>query len=196
MLTTFDVQTSLVATIVCRDEPGIVERLAEVVSSHHGSWEESRMARMAGRFAGILRVSVPGDHADELTSALRAVHACGADVAVQLGDPEPEPSARTLATLETIGTDRPGIVYGIFRTLADEGVNVEELHTEVLTAPWTGEHLFRAEARVALPARLSIDVLRRDLEAIGADLHVDIALAEAARAQPWAADDEGREGLR
>lgn len=172
-------QTSLVATVVCPDEPGIVERLARVVSSHHGSWEESRMARLGGRFAGILRVSVPADHADELARALHDLHDRGMDVAVQVGDGEPVGADRRLASLETIGTDRPGIVFGIFRTLAAEGVNVQELHTEVLTAPWSGEQLFRAEARVAVPKRIALDALRRDLEAIGKDLHVDVKLAES-----------------
>jgi glycine cleavage system regulatory protein len=173
------VQTSLVATVVCPDEPGIVERLGRIVSSHHASWEESRMACLAGRFAGILRVSVPVEHAEELTRALAELEQPGMEIAVQVGDGEVDGEERRIATLETIGTDRPGIVYGIFRTLAAEHVDVQELHTEVISAPWSGEHLFRAEARVAVPQGIALDALRRDLEAIGADLHVDVQLAEA-----------------
>ena len=50
--------TSLVVTVIGNDRPGIVERLSEVVLTAGANWEESRMARLAGKFAGILRISV------------------------------------------------------------------------------------------------------------------------------------------
>ena len=49
----------LVLTIIAADKPGLVERIAQNIASHGGNWLESRMAHMAGQFAGILRVSVP-----------------------------------------------------------------------------------------------------------------------------------------
>ena len=51
-------RTSLVLTIIGDDRPGIVEQLAEEVLDAGANWEESRMARLAGKFAGLLRVSV------------------------------------------------------------------------------------------------------------------------------------------
>ena len=50
--------TSLVVTVIGNDRPGIVERLSDVVLAAGANWEESRMARLAGKFAGILRISV------------------------------------------------------------------------------------------------------------------------------------------
>ncbi|NIM63004.1 MAG: glycine cleavage system protein R, partial [Acidobacteria bacterium] len=49
---------SLVLTVNGPDRPGLVEALSQTVAKHQGSWLESRMARLAGHFAGILRVSV------------------------------------------------------------------------------------------------------------------------------------------
>ena len=62
---------SLVLTVISPDRPGLVEALSQSVASHQGSWLESRMARLDGRFAGILRVSVPENRVEALSRELR-----------------------------------------------------------------------------------------------------------------------------
>ena len=44
--------TDLVLTLIGPDRPGLVEAVAEVVARHGGNWLESRMAHLAGKFAG------------------------------------------------------------------------------------------------------------------------------------------------
>jgi len=68
---------SLVVTVIGKDRPGLVESVSAVVEEHGGSWVESRMSRLAGEFAGILRVSVPADRADGLTEALEGLRSDG-----------------------------------------------------------------------------------------------------------------------
>ena len=65
--------TYLVLTIIGDDKPGLVEKLAETIARHSGSWLESNMSHLAGKFAGILRVSVEESHADALVSDLQAL---------------------------------------------------------------------------------------------------------------------------
>ncbi|MCZ7019144.1 glycine cleavage system protein R, partial [Salmonella enterica] len=60
----------LVLTVIAADKPGVVERVAHCIAERGGNWLESRMAHMAGQFAGILRVSVPMENRSELVSAL------------------------------------------------------------------------------------------------------------------------------
>jgi len=38
-----------------------VDSLAGIVADHGGNWLESRMSRLGGQFAGILRVQVPAE---------------------------------------------------------------------------------------------------------------------------------------
>jgi hypothetical protein len=59
-------RTSLVLTFPGDDKPGIVEQLSERMVATGANWEESRMARLAGKFAGLLRPSVDEDRADTL----------------------------------------------------------------------------------------------------------------------------------
>jgi glycine cleavage system regulatory protein len=55
-------------------------------------------------------------------------------------------------------------------------VNVEELHTQVESAPMSGETLFRMNARVRCPGALRTAELRAALEAIAGELMVDLEL--------------------
>jgi glycine cleavage system regulatory protein len=68
-------------------------------------------------------------------------------------------------------------VREISRVLVAQGVNVEELQTECVAAAESGQMLFRASARLRLPAGVSEASLRTALEAVAADLMVDIELA-------------------
>ena len=45
------------------DRAGLVNALADVVSAHEGNWERSQLAELAGKFAGIVEVSVPWENA-------------------------------------------------------------------------------------------------------------------------------------
>ena len=64
------VEASLVLTILGPDRPGLVEAVSQTIAKHGGSWQESRMARLAGRFAGVLLVTVDESHAAALSEAL------------------------------------------------------------------------------------------------------------------------------
>jgi glycine cleavage system regulatory protein len=169
---------SLVVTVIGKDRPGLVESVSAVVEAQGGSWVESRMSRLAGEFAGILRVSVPAAQADALSGALEALRADGLRVVVERGVEDAVEEGH-LIFLELIGSDRPGIVHKISEALAVRGVNVDELNTECEGAPWSGDTLFKAMARLRAPKGLDLDQLRESLEAIAADLMVDISIGEA-----------------
>lgn len=168
---------SLVVTVIGKDRPGLVESVSAVIEAHGGSWVESRMSRLAGQFAGILRASVPADRADALAEALEALRSGGLRVAIERGFEEAPPEGHVIL-LDLIGSDRPGIVHKISEALAERGVNVDELNTECDGAPWSGDTLFKAKARLWAPQSLSLDDLRESLEAIAGDLMVDITVAE------------------
>jgi glycine cleavage system regulatory protein len=168
----------LVMTIIGPDRPGLVDLVAGVVADHEGNWLESQMAHLGGHFAGILRIQVPAAREPALTSALRELQSHGLTIVVHPDRPETPARAQITALLEIMGQDRPGIIRQISRALASFGVNVEELHTECLSAPMSGESLFKAVAKLHLPADRNVTDLRKALEKIAADLLVDISFAE------------------
>jgi len=169
---------SLVVTVIGKDRPGLVELVSAVVEDHGGDWVESRMSRLAGEFAGILRVSVPAASADALSEGLEGLRSEGLRVVVERGFEDAVEEGHVIL-LELIGSDRPGIVHKISEALAARGVNVDELNTECEGAPWSGGTLFKAMARLRAPRALDLDQLRESLEAIAGDLMVDISIGEA-----------------
>ena len=187
---------SLVMTIIGGDRPGLVELVTACVADHGGNWLESRMSHLGGRFAGIARVEVPAERLAELKRALHGLEADGLRVVVESGtgsahstDSTSSPRAGSgqghstgsgqAATLELVGTDRPGILRAVTAVLVAHGVNVEELSSECVSAPMGGGDLFQAKARVLVPAKVKLDDVRRDLEKVGADLMVDLKLRPA-----------------
>jgi len=167
---------SLVLTVIGADRPGLVEALSKTIADHGASWLESRMAHLAGHFAGLLRVAVAETRAQELALALRALESRGLRVIVEtaLGG-GPDDSAPRLR-LELVGLDRPGIVREISRAIAERGVNVEELESHTSSAPMSGETLFHAEAWLRLPREGDPAELRAALEKLANELMVELTL--------------------
>ena len=170
-------QIPLVMTIISPDRTGLVETVARAVAGHGGNWLESRMCRLGGEFAGILRIEIPADKKPALLAALQKLQTNGLQIVVRDDAAAPAPAGRQ-TRLEIVGADRPGIVREITSALARAGVNVEEFSSEVSSAPMSGETLFRAEARLQLPAGCDVAALTRDLEKIAADLLIDVSFAE------------------
>jgi glycine cleavage system regulatory protein len=171
---------SLVLTILGDDKPGIVEQLSERIVATGANWEESRMARLAGKFAGLLRLSVDEDRADALAATLRLLDTGGLKVVVERSG-EAAPDAARVIRLEVLGHDRPGIVRDIARVLAQHQVNIEDLETDVASAPMSGDLLFRARASLSVPAAMTIDRLRGVLEALAGEIMVDLVFDESGR---------------
>ena len=165
----------LVLTVIAPDKPGQVERIAQCIAAHGGNWLESRMSRMAGQFAGILRVGVPAEAYDELVDALHGLSTHGIRVLIAESGIEQSCTWKPIA-MELVGNDRPGIVRDITRLLSEMGVNLEQLMTEVQPAPMSSEPLFRAEAILAVPLTLSLEKLQLSLETLADDLMVELVL--------------------
>ena len=169
-------QIPLVMTVIGPDRTGLVEAVARAVADHGGNWLESRMCRLGGEFAGILRVEIPVAKKTSLLAALQKIS--GLTVTVRDDETKTSGKPARLTKLEIVGHDRPGIVREITSALAHAGVNVEEFSSEVASAPMSGETLFKASARLQLPELCDLAALKRDLEKIAADLLVDVAFAE------------------
>lgn len=174
-------QTSLVITIIGPDRPGLVQSISKIVTENEGNWLQSRMAHLAGQFAGILQIEVAEEKSTDLKQALAKLEQDGLSISVATGQnsesPDPANSGPVLQ-LEVVGQDQPGIVRQISAVISAHGGNVEELNTKLTSAPWSGETLFQANALLRMPDDKSLDDFRSDLEAITQDLMVDLSLVQ------------------
>jgi glycine cleavage system regulatory protein len=164
-------------TCIGDDRPGLVSALSAPINAHGASWERSQMARLAGKFAGILMLAVPDDRAAALAADLTALKNIGLVVALEQTD-VPTQRASVRLTMELIGADHPGIVAEISSALAAEGIGIAELSTDVREAPMAGGMLFEASAVLEAPPETSMHTLRSVLEAVADELMVEIRLSE------------------
>jgi len=169
-------QTLLVITVIGDDRPGLVGELSATITARGGNWLESSMAHLAGKFAGIVKVSVPELEAEPLKAALNRLSGLKATVE---SSAEAAASGRRLLHLSLVGHDRVGIVKEMSQVLAGHGVNVEELDTHTSSAPMSAEVLFHAHAELSAPVELDVHALATELERISNDLMVDISVDES-----------------
>jgi glycine cleavage system regulatory protein len=142
---------SLVMTVIGADRTGLVDTLASLIAEHGGNWLESRMSRLGGQFAGMIRVHVPSEKEQALVRSLKNLETQGLTIVTQVDPGAASKKIQASTVLEIVGQDRPGIVRQISNALARYGVNVEELDTECSSAPMSGETLFKARAKLHVP---------------------------------------------
>ncbi len=165
----------LVMTVLGSDRPGLVSSLADTVAAHGGNWLESRMARLAGQFAGIVRIECPAENAEALLAELQAPGASGLTV-LAAREEAAEPAARRTLVVDVVGNDRPGIVRELSAAVASAGGNIEELTTGLESAPMSGHPMFRAHGVVSIPEETETEVLIAAIECLGGDLTVDLSV--------------------
>ncbi len=170
--------TSLVITAIGSDRPGIVNVVSDVAQRFGANWMGSRMASLAGQFAGMVHFEVADEHAQALANALRDLESTGLRIVIARSNTWRSAAPHKVVRLEAVGHDRPGIVRDLSGSLARLGVSIEELHTQVTSAAMSGERLFKVKALIALPPTVAGEDLQRALEALANEMMVDIELGE------------------
>ena len=168
---------TLIFTVIGDDRPGLVSTVSAPVSRNDANWERSRLSRLAGKFAGIVLVTVADERLDGLIEDLRALEAQGLQIDIERTDERLEQEWLQLR-LQLIGADHPGIVARITASLAGRGVSIEELSTDVREAPMAGGTVFEAQALLTAPPATSTEALRSTLEDLADDLMVELTLSE------------------
>jgi glycine cleavage system regulatory protein len=176
--------TSLIVSIVGPDRHGIVSLLSDRAQRFGANWAASRMTRLAGEFGGTVHFEVPRENSDALATALRSLESSGLQVVISRSDGASVPASLRGVELELVGEDRLGIVSSLTKILAERGISIENIHTEIIRSGVSGKQTFRIGAHLLLPAALSIDALRRELGSLAREMMLDIALGEPQTPKP------------
>ncbi|WP_426165258.1 glycine cleavage system protein R [Sandarakinorhabdus sp. DWP1-3-1] len=167
--------TKVILTVIGSDRPGLTEALAAAVLDAGGNWLESRLSRLGGKYVGSVLVELPADGLSALRAAAGRIDAVGLKVEIVAADGV-APLGTAMA-FSLVGQDRPGIVREVSAVLARLAVNIEDLETGTEDEAWSGNRLFRAEARLLLPPGVEAGTVQDALEAISSEIMVDFKLA-------------------
>lgn len=167
-------KTPIVMTVIANDRPGLVEMISARIANCGGNWEQSRMCRLGGQFAGIVKVEVEESRRMELLDSLHELSEEGLRIIIHEDDRQMMAEEREIPLkIAVVGQDHPGIIRDISMVLFKHEANVEELHTELQNEPHSGGVIFVANIRLSLSPGSDVDALQRDLEGVAADLMVD-----------------------
>lgn len=160
-------------TIIGADRPGLVELISTCVADHGGNWSESRLGLLDGQFAGLVRVTLPGERVEAFLRSLGALESHGLRVVAQPAR-EMSDGAGVFVTLEISGRDRPGIVHALAVVLAEHQVNIRHFASACVESAQGEAALFQAHATVCVPPSSSLAAVRRDIERIAAELPMEV----------------------
>jgi glycine cleavage system regulatory protein len=182
----YPMKKTVICSFISNDKTGIVELLAKAISDCSGNWLESSMAKLAGHFAGIIRIDIDELKEDELRSALNHLTKSGLSIQLDLQNNESEnPSsnesssgsvAKHVIQLNVVGNDRPGIVYEISQALVAAKINVVNMQTHLSSAPMSGDSLFHSTMSLTNESEQDLDSLELQLEKIAERLSIEIDL--------------------
>lgn len=167
--------STLILSVVGSDRPGLTQALAAAVLSAGGNWLESHLSRLGGLYVGSVLVELEDADVGRLRAAAGAVDAEGLEVRIAPAM-EARGTADETVAFSLVGQDRPGIVHQVTTRLRDLGVNIEAFDTRLSLEAHTGAPLFHMEARLGLPRGLSAAAVQDALEAISAEIMVDVSL--------------------
>ncbi len=171
-------------TAFCKDRPGIVADIAQIIYENGCNLEDSAMANLAGEFAMIFLVSPlsAGDEAD-LQGILsmecrRLEREKGITAFIR-----PVTRAQSVPALDIYskaihveGSDHAGIVYKVSRFLADHQINIRSLNSKVVSSPESGAAVYDMVLMVDIPEEIPMDTVEKGLNDVGDQLHVDITI--------------------
>jgi glycine cleavage system regulatory protein len=169
----------VVLSALGKDRPGLVNRITHAIKDAGGNIEIQRSTRMAGEYALIVLVTLD-DAGGKLDETIRRLGALGGpDLMISARpaiSPGGEPETAGMAELEASGADQPGLIDAVTLLLYRHHINIESMNYDTESAPMTGEHLFRMNARLAIPKGLDVAALREQLRDMERAYNFDVIL--------------------
>lgn len=172
---------TVVLTGVGRDQVGIVAEVAEQLYKMGCNLLDSSMTLLRGEFALILMAQLPeGQTVESLQGLLNSVEQkMGLTVHVrELSELELTESNEQGSPymISVYGADRPGIVAGITRAIADQNINVTDVQTKYSNSG--GKQIFVMMLEVTVPESIPPQAVEASLAQIGKDLKVDVSVQQ------------------
>lgn len=154
--------------------------MTAVLLRHGVNIEDSQMAILRGHFTMTLILAPPAElDREALARELDEQAAALGLEALALSGIEPVSAATPEPThLATIyGVDHPGIVHAATRTLAELGVNITDLNTQ-LVASGDDQPLYALLMEIVVPADIEVGALEQALAASAELESVELSLRE------------------
>ncbi|MDP3981258.1 MAG: ACT domain-containing protein [Chlamydiota bacterium] len=170
---------NIIITAIGKDQPGIVAAVTKVLFEKGCNLEDSSMTILEGEFAMILIVSMPetlsfavlDKHFDEVR------HNLGLSVLLKSMNEEEmrrTPETQITYMISVYGADQPGIVYHVTKTLADLGINISDVNTQINNDVTPSVYMMMLEVNIS--EKEKVDRLQSALEALSKKMSIHVTI--------------------
>ncbi len=171
-------------TAFCKDRPGIVADISQLIYENGCNLEDSAMTNLSGEFAIFLLFSSPSvanevNLQEKLSAECRRLESDKGITAFIRPVSAEKLKLKTDIHTKTIhveGLDQAGIVYKVSRFLADNHINISTLNSEVKLSPESGAAFYSMTLVVEIPPKISLPTVEDGLSRIGEQLNVDVTI--------------------
>ncbi|TXT42002.1 MAG: glycine cleavage system transcriptional repressor [Spirochaetes bacterium] len=165
-----------VITVVGPDSMGIMETIAGAVAKLGANIEETRATILGGDFAVIMLVAGSAGSGSKIKELLPlSLEGRGMTVLVRATQVQ-RPVQGIPYMIESISLDTPGIVRAVTSVLLGQGINIENLESNVAAAPLSGSPMFRMRIAVTLTPGSRLATLKDALSKIAEAHDLDITI--------------------
>ena len=162
------------------DRPGLVGELTGHLHAAGANILDSRMVNLRGQFVLTMLFEADAAAVAQLRQSLpQTGEKAGLSVTVADARKRSTPVTGLPFRLKTYSMDQPGIVHKMTQRLFELGINIEELETNLESAPFMGSPVFTMEIVMLVPRSVTVVKLRRDLEQLAETLNCDVDLDPA-----------------
>jgi len=165
-----------------KDRPGIVADVSGLIYECGGNLEDSSMTLLGSQFALLILLSGSGEEFQyRLSTGCKRLEweKRLSIFLTPVEEAEGLAKAREVTEvyeLSTTGLDRMGIVYHVSRLLADQGINIADMHAKTTPSPESGTPIFTTKILLQVPVGVSPGDLLEKLNRLGEKLAIDISL--------------------
>ncbi|WP_020675269.1 glycine cleavage system protein R [Geopsychrobacter electrodiphilus] len=169
-----------ILTAFGKDRPGIVADVTRVLYENDCNLEENSMTLLADEFTLILLFSATDQRIEErlLSECRRLEKDRGISAFIRvLGERRVTPGAGAQDYIvEVEGLDQSGIVFRVSQHLADLGLNILDLKSQVKSSPESGTALYQMQVHIQAPPGMTAEQIETSLAPVADELHVDISV--------------------
>jgi len=161
-----------ISTITGPDSLGIIKSLAEVTRSVGGEWITSKVMKLDGQFAALMKVSIEEEKKTQLQEELVRQFPQLSFTDAEIPEQSQKPSK--IVNLEIDCKDRPGLTKDINNILSNLDLVVENMEFNRVHVSTIGEAVFNAKLALAVSEETNSEALAEEIESFSEDLRVNV----------------------
>lgn len=165
-------KSTFVMTVMGPESLGIIKALAHTTHELGGTWDRSKVAKLEGRFAAIIKVAIEADRVAELKAAFEKEFA---SFTFTYAEPLAEGETATKnISLEVDCKDRAGIIKDIHNLMLNLNLKVVNMDSHRYEVAEIGAAVFSAKLNLEVPENTSAESVVDEIETLYENMRVTV----------------------